>query len=142
MSKEAIAATMRDFAKTLEKGDVEKALTFFTDDGVWITPIGKFKGKDEIRRYLSSEYMKGLTITEAGNGIIVEGNKAFFEHVIGTTLRGKRVQALVFCAYEFNDGKIKETRSVYDRLQMAQQVAKGWFQKRVINSIVKQSEAL
>jgi len=55
MSKEAIAATMREFTKTLEKGDIEEALSFFTDDGVWITPIGKFKGKDDIRRYLSSE---------------------------------------------------------------------------------------
>jgi len=142
MTKEAIAATMREFAKTLEKGNIEEALSFFTDDGVWITPIGKFKGRDEIRRYLSSEYMKGLTITEAGNGIIVQGNKAFFEHVVVTTVKGKRVEALVFCAYEFKDDKIQETRSVYDRLAMAQQVAKGWFEKRVINSIVKQSEAL
>ena len=142
MSEETIAAIMREFAKTLEEGDIDKALSFFTDDGAWITPIGTFKGKDEIRRYLSSEYMKGLTITEVGNGIIVKGDKAFFEHVVVTTIEGKRAESLVFCAYEFKDGKIQETRTVYDRLLIAQQVVKGWLKKTIVNSIVKQSEEL
>jgi len=44
------------------------------------------------------------------------------------------------CAYEFTDDKIQEVRTVYDRLLIAKQVAKGWLAKRLVNSIVKQAE--
>jgi hypothetical protein len=44
------------------------------------------------------------------------------------------------CAYEFTNDKIKEVRTVYDRLLMAKQAAKGWLSKTLVNSIVKQAE--
>ncbi len=46
------------------------------------------------------------------------------------------------CAYEFSDGKIKKVRAVSDRLLMAQQVAKGWLPKMLVNFIVKQAEKM
>ena len=144
MTNEEIANTMRDFVQTMAKGDVEKALSFFTEDGVFITPNGTFKGKDELRRSLSAEAesMQDMTVTETGNGIIVEGNKAFFEHVIAGTVQGRKVEILAMCAYEFSDGKIKKVRSVFDRLSMAQQAVKGWIPKMLVNFIVKQAEKM
>jgi len=144
MSNEKIASIMRDFGQTMAKGDVEKTLSFFTEDAVWVCPNGTFKGKDELRRYFSAaaESMQDMTVTETGNGIIVEGNKAFFEHVIAATVQGRRAEVLAMCAYEFSDGKIKEVRSAFDRLSLAQQAAKGWLPKILINFIVKQMEKM
>jgi len=142
MAEEKIASIMRDVSKTLETGDVEKALSFFAEDGVWVTPNGTFKGKRELRRYLTymAQSMRDVTVTETGNKIIAQGNKAFYEHVIAATIEGKRVEALAMCAWEFTNDKVQEVRTVYDRLLMAKQAAKGWFAKTLVNSIVKQVE--
>ena len=142
MAEEKIAGIMRDFVKTLGEGDVEKTLSYFTEDGIWVNPNGTFRGKAELRRYLTvfSESMQDITVTECGNGIIVQGNKAFFEHVIGGTVEGKRAEALAICAYEFSGDKIKEVRTTYDRLLMAQQAAPNWLAKWMVNGIVKQME--
>ena len=144
MTNEEIANTMRDYVQAMAKGDVEKALSFFTEDGVSVTPKGTFKGKDELRRYLSglARSMQNMAVTEIGNGIIVQGNKAFFEHVIAATIQGRRAEVLAMCAYEFSDGKIKEVRSVFDRLSWAQQAVKGWLPKMLVNMIVKQTEKM
>lgn len=141
MADEKIPGIMRDFVKTLSEGDVEKTLSFLIDDAVWVNPMGTFRGKEELRRYLTamSQNMQDVAVTETGNGIIVQGNKAFFEHVIAGTIEGKRAEVLAMCAYEFSGDKIKETRTTYDRLLMAQQAA-PWFGKWMVNSIIKQAE--
>jgi uncharacterized protein (TIGR02246 family) len=141
MPEEKIPAIMREFVKTMSDGDVEKTLAYFTEDGVWVTPNGTARGKDELRRYLAGMYdqMKDMKVKECGNGIIVQGNKAFFEHVIAGTMQGKRAEGLAMCAYEFEGDKIKETRTTWDRLSMAQQVVSG-LPKMMVNMIVKQAE--
>ena len=144
MVEEKIAGIMRDFVKTMAKGDVERTLSFFTEDGVWVTPNGTFKNKKELRRYVTwmSKSMSDTKVTETGNRIITHGNRAFYEHVISGTIEGVKVEGLALCAYEFKDGKIKETRTVWDRLSMSQQVAsgKGWLAKWLVNLVVKQAE--
>jgi len=141
MAEEKIASIMRDFVKMLGKEDVEKTLAFFTDDGVWVNPNGTFKGKGELRRHLTamSKNIQDMTVTETGNGIIVQGNKAFFEHVIAGTVKGQRGEVLAMCAYEFSGEKIKEMRTTYDRLLLAKQAATG-MGKWLVNMIVKQAE--
>ena len=123
MADEKIPGIMREFVKAMEKGDVEKQLSLLTEDAVWVNPNGTFKGKEELRRYLTVFLgsTKDLKVTECGNGIIVQGNKAFFEHVIGGTVEGRRAEVLAMCAYEFSGDKIKAVRTTYDRLSMAQQ---------------------
>jgi uncharacterized protein (TIGR02246 family) len=142
MAKEELANIMRDVVQAMAKGDKEKTLSFFTEDAVWTCPMGTFKGKSELGRYFSAQFesMEDMTVTETGNGIIVSGDKAFFEHVIGGTMQGRRAEVLAMCAYEFSGGKIKAVRSTFDRLAMAQQVAKGWLPKMLVNMIVKQTE--
>ena len=141
MPEEKIPSIMREFVKTMSDGDVEKTLAYFTEDGVWVTPNGTARGKDELRRYLAGMYdqMKDMKVKECGNGIIVQGNKAFFEHIIAGTMQGKRAEGLAMCAYEFEGDKIKETRTTWDRLSMAQQVVSG-LPKMMVNMMVKQAE--
>lgn len=143
MANENIQNIMRDFVKVMAEGDVEKTLTFFTEDAVFACPNGTFKGEEELRRFMTiqSQTIQNMTVTEAGNGIIVEGDKAFFEHIISGMLQGKKAEVLSMCAYEFDGDKISNVRSTFDRLRMAQQVAPGWFAKRMINSIVNKFEA-
>jgi ketosteroid isomerase-like protein len=142
MTEEKIASIMRELIKSLETGDVEKTLSFFAEDGVWINPNGTFKGKEELRNYLtiSSQSMRDMKVTEIGNKIIVQENKSFYEHQIAATIEGKRIEGLAMCAYEFTDDKVQEVRTVYDRLLLAKQAAKGWLPQMLVNSIVKQAE--
>ncbi len=142
MPEEKIPSIMREFVKTMSDGDVEKSLAYFTEDGVWVNPNGTARGKGELRRYLAGMYdqMKDIEVKECGIGIIAQGNKAFFEHEITGTMGGKKATVLAMCAYEFEGDKIKETRTTYDRLAMAQQAVKGWLPKMMVNMIAKQAE--
>ena len=143
MAEEKIPSRMREFVKTMGDGDVEKTLACFAEDGVWICPQGTFRGKDEIRRYLTAMYdqMKDIKVKECGNGIIAQGDKAFFEHEITGTMEGKKATVLAMCAYEFEDDKIKRVRSTFDRLLMAKQAAPGWFARTMVNFIINKMEA-
>jgi len=142
MAENNIANIMRDYVKAMAEGDVEKTLSFCTEDVVSINSFGTYKGKEEVRRSLIalSQQMKDMRVTESGNGIIVEGDKSFFEHVISGTFQGRRFEGLAMCAYEFSGDKIKEVRMVWDRLLLAQQVVTGFPAKPLINFIVKQME--
>jgi len=141
MAEEKIPSIVREFLKTMEDVDVEKSMAYFTDDAVWMCPMGTFRGKDEVRRYMVAmhDQMKDAKVKECGNGLIAQGNKALIEHEISGTMEGKKASVLAFCAYEFEGDKIKEVRSAYDRLSMAQQVASG-LPRMMVNMIVKQTE--
>lgn len=142
MPEEKIAGIMREFVKAMAAGEVDKTLAYFTDDAVSTNPYGTFKGKEAIKRNLTamSTNMKDMKVTETGNGIIVQGDKAFFEHVLSGTYQGKKFEMLAMCAYEFSGDKIKNVRSVYDRLLTAKQVVTGWPAKPIVNMVVKQME--
>jgi predicted ester cyclase len=142
MADEKIADVMREYVKAMADGDVEKALACCTDDAIDVSPYGTYKGKTEIRRSLEAlaKNMKDMKVTETGNGIIVQGDKAFFEHVISGTFEGKRFEFLAMCAYEFSGDKIKEVRTTFDRLLLAQQVVTGWPAKPLVNMVVRQAE--
>ncbi len=142
MSDEKIVSIMRECFGAMEKGDVEKELSFWAEDGVWITTSGTFIGKEQVKRYLTwmAKSMQDMKITETGNGIIIQGDKAFVEHDIAGTFEGKRVEVLAICAWEFRDGKIHRMSTVMDRLSMAKQGAKGWLSNWIVNTVVKQAE--
>jgi ketosteroid isomerase-like protein len=142
MPEEKIAGIMREFVKAMAAGDGEKTISYLTEDVVSVTPYGTYKGKEAIKQNVvaMSRNMKDMKVTEAGNGIIAQGDKAFFEHVISGTFQGKKFEMLSMCAYEFSGDKVKGIREVYDRLLTAQQVVKGWPAKPMVNMVVKQSE--
>ena len=142
MAEEKIPEIMREFVGTMASGDVEKTLSFLTDDATWVAPAGTFTGTADLRRIMTwmAESMEDMTITESGLGIIAQGDKAFFEHVIGGTMEGQRCEVLAICAYEFAGDKIQNVRTTFDRLSMAQQAAKGWLPKWVVGKVVGQAQ--
>jgi hypothetical protein len=143
MPEEKIAGIMREYVKVMnDRGDVDKIIAYFTDDAVFTHPLGTYKGKEAIKDHMvaMARNTKDLKVTENGNGIIVKGDKAFIEHIVSWTLQGEKIEFLAMCAYEFSGDKIKGIREVYDRLLIAQQAAKGWPAKPLVNMIVRQSE--
>jgi len=142
MSDEEKAEMMREFVKALEIFDLEKANALCADNLVWIMPIKTYKGKEELRALFNwlRDTVKDYKITETGNGILVQGDKAFFEHTMSGIMQGEKVSYLALCAYEFNDGKIKELRTVFDRLSIAEQASSKWLPKKFVNTIVSQMQ--
>jgi limonene-1,2-epoxide hydrolase len=141
MAEAEMANIMREFVNSMRTGDIEKALSYVTDDVDWLSPNGVFRGKDELRRMLSSESMQNVTATETGNGIIAQGNKAFFEHILEATYRGRKARWLAMCAYEFQGDKIQHIRATFDRLSLAQQVTSG-LPRMLINQVIKQADKM
>lgn len=139
LTEEKVKSIMHDFVGAMAKGDVEKGVSLCTEDVVWSLPEGTFKGREGVKRYLTwwTQSTADRTVTDSGIGIIVQGNKAVYEHVWKGTTQGLKWEGLSMCVYEFSDEKIQNIRSVYDRLWMAQQSAKGWLARTLVNSIAK-----
>ena len=143
MTEEKRKQTVREFLAAYEERDLEQALSFLSEDGAWVTPAGRYEGKDAVRRYFHWEFetVPSLTVTETGAGLVVEGNQAVVEHTLSGTVRGEPCEWPAICAYEFRDGKIQEVRAVYDRLTLIQQSSTGWLESRVVDLVASQSES-
>ncbi len=144
MSEKKLGNIIRDFLDTyFVKRDVEKALSFFAEDAVWVANEGTFKGKEELRRYM----IWGIQETpirkfrDAGVGIIVKGNNVVYEHIEESVmLDGSKWEVPVVCVYEFSGEKIQQHRTYYDRLSVVRQVAKGLIAERVVGTLLKSCE--
>ncbi len=133
---------IRDLVDALEKKDVERALAFFTDDATWTNSEGVFKGREEIRKYILwlLDVITDLTFTDDGVGIIVEGNKAVYQHFYVGTNEGNRIKVNGVCTYQFDGDKCSKHFSTNDRLSIAKQAATGFFAGIAVNTIVKRIE--
>jgi len=137
MSDDTVQASIRSFLSSLEARNLEEALSFFTDDARFVSPFDTFTGKEEIRGYLewTDETIEDLRVAESGVGILANENKGIIEHEFTGAVDGIDVQFLVVCLYEFSDGKIREVRQVFDRLEVAEQAAEGWLPKKAVDAV-------
>ena len=142
MAKEEIISIMRNFKDAYNKKDLEESLSFFTEDADWFNPNGVFKGKEEIKSYLKwvFETSPDEKLIESGVKIIAEEDRAIYEHILEGSYEGMKYQILALCIYEFKGDKIQHIRTVYDRLSLAKQLAKGKIAKTAVNSIIKRME--
>jgi ketosteroid isomerase-like protein len=148
VSEEKIEGIVRGFGEAFEKRDVEKMLSFFAEDAVWVSPVGTFKGKEGLRRVLTWDTQVSPTAksTRSGIGIIVKGNKAVSEALGEGLVEGKKYESLGITVFEFSDYKIQHIRLFYDKMSIIKQVTMqykgvtGWFAKRLINYIVGRGE--
>jgi ketosteroid isomerase-like protein len=142
MSKEELISMMRKFKDAFNKKNLEKSLSFFAEDADWVNPNGVFKGKEEIKSYLkwAFEINPDQKIIESGVKIIAEEDKAVYEHILEGSVEGRKYQILALCIYESKGDKFQHLRSIYDRLSMAKQLAKGPIAKTAVNSIIKRME--
>ena len=144
ISEEKIVSVIRERELASEKRDVEKMLSFLTDDVVWTNNEGTFKGKEEVKRYWTweAQRMSGAKVRAAGIGTIVKGNIAVQELVFGgSTSDGSRFGEIpVIIVEEFSGEKIQRHREYFDRLAVAKQGAKGWFERMIVGQIVNRIE--
>ena len=140
MSTEEIKKTIRNVHEALNKGDVDKAVSFFAEDAVQVGPEGTFKGKNEIKRYFTwlLKYYTKIKFTETE--LIVEGNKAAHVYVIDAILAKSRGSLSGVAMYEFKNGKVQHVSGFLDRLSIAKQMVRGVIQTRTVNAIIKQME--
>ncbi len=143
MSEQEMENTIRSFVDALEKKDVERALSFFTDDATWFTTQGTFTGKEQIKKYGEwlANSLTDIKFSDDGIGIIVKDNKAVYQTKYSAEYKGTIIKVGNVCTYEFSGDKIKNHWIITDRLAMAKQVAKGHpIAARVVNSVIARTE--
>jgi ketosteroid isomerase-like protein len=142
MLDEKSLSIAEDFLRSLKAKRVEQVLSLFPEEGVWIAPEGTFTGKGSIRTYLDWQFSQGqdLKITESGNGVVVQANRAFIEHTVVYKRDGEHVEYIVLCALELKDGKVARVRTVYDRLSLERQTARGRLSKWAVDRLMRQAE--
>ena len=142
MDEKTIESTARNLVDSMEKKDIEKSLSYFTEDAVYYTPVGIFKGKDVIRRYFAwmAESFSELKFTDEGVGIIIKDNISAHQSTYSAKYDGIAINVRNICTAEFKGNKIKNHWTLTDRLSLAEQATKNPIARKVINSIIAQSE--
>lgn len=139
---ERTESIIRNFVGALEKGDLDGALSFFTEDATWYTAPGTFRGKDEIKKYATwlIQTVSNMKFTDDGVGILVQGNKALYQHILTGTFEGITFKVPAVCTYEFDGEKCKNHWTINDRLLIAKQVVKGPIAKMAVSAIINRTE--
>ena len=137
MPDETIKNIIRDFVQAFLDEDADRVLQYVTDNVIWSSPDSTLNGKAGLKKYVEwlREANPEVGIKESGLGIIVDGDKAFAEQILSGIHHGKKWETLALCAYEFNGGKIKAIRTVYDRLFIARQVSRGLIVKKAMKKL-------
>jgi len=146
MSEEKIVSVIRDFVDTCVRQDVEKTLSFLTEDMVWVQPEGTFKGKDEVKRLLEwlprSFWYNQVKVRDAGVGILVNGDKAVHELTIeGMSAHGRTYEAPAISIFEFRGENIQRYRTLCDRMTLGKQGCGvkglgGWLDRKILGAIL------
>ncbi len=135
---------VRGVVDAFNRKDLEGLLAFFTDDAVMVRPEGIFRGKDEILRFYRWNFAGNLQNTLVEKNLIIEGNKVVLEFVSEATVArsGKELKQHLpgMVMFEFKNGKVQQVHDYYNKLLGAQQLANGWFEKTVVNGVVKRME--
>lgn len=141
MSEEKHAELIYGLIKALEENDIEKALSFCTDDVTFVSPVGTFSGKEKVRDFFKwmIDTIQEIKFTKTGIEILVQGDKAVDEHIVTGKHDGEEVEISSICTYQFSNGKIKKMRDAYDRLTLVNQAVKGWLPKKIVGAIIQQS---
>jgi len=139
---ENIESKIRDYVDAFNKKDLDRALSFFADDATWSAPEGTFKGKEEINKYMTwvLESLHDETLSDDGIGIIVQGDKAVYQHTLEGTIEGNKYKVPSICIYEFSGEKCKNHWSLLDRITIAKQTVTGPIARKVVNTTVNRME--
>ena len=143
MSEEKIVGMLGEFREAYVSKNVEKMLSFLTEDIVWVTGMGTFRGREDVKRYFAwdAKATPGLKLRDSGAGLVVKGNKAFAEVVAEWMMSDhERLETPVMFVFELGNDKIREARVYYDRLSIAKQVAKGGMEKMAVDGIINTME--
>ena len=132
-----------DFHAALNSRDLEKALSLLADDASWIVmPGATIYTKQDIKKYFE-KIMKTYPkfIVRDIHPPVVSGDMLTHEYIHEVRLQdGSEGQIPAVVVMELRNGKITQVRHYIDKLEAANQMAKGAVTKRAVARIVKQVE--
>ncbi len=102
---------VRAYLKALEERDLDKCVSFFSDDAVINFMEGLYQGLDHIRKWHEDRFQANLRITEVED-IQIEGDSITVYAVIQSDrlLEWKIPHLSGYATARFRDGKIQELR--------------------------------
>jgi hypothetical protein len=138
--KDRIIKLAEELDNDLELQDVDKLISYFSED-CEIEIFGlKLKGKQNLRNWLKWFFSLFETIKFEPIVIMVENNIFFEEFIINVTFKqGKRLSVKVAEVLEYENYMIKSLRLYLDRLEFADILTTGFLSKKIINLIKKRS---
>jgi uncharacterized protein (TIGR02246 family) len=135
---------VRGVVDAFNRKDLEGLLFLFADDAVMIRPEGIFRGKDEIKRFYAWNFASYLQNTLVEKNFVIEGDQVVLEFVSEATVvrSDKELKQHLpgMVLFEFKNGKVQQVHDYYNKLLSAQQLANGWFEKTIVNGVVKRME--
>jgi len=101
---------IRSFWESLVKNELEKALSYFTEDAIVIWGSYKFNGKAEIGKKWMEEFLLYFDISSIiERKLIFEGKSATHEIIVNLRMTyGSRGELPLLARYKFKDKKIKQ----------------------------------
>lgn len=108
-------AVIREFLETWAELDVEKIVSFFTEDGTYHNmPVGPVTGKDNLREFIRNFTAEWTETNWEIRHIIADGDVVAAERLDKTKLGDKSVDLPCFGLFEMENGKIKVWRDYFD----------------------------
>ena len=135
-----IRKVAQDLDHSIETGNIESILSFFSDDcEIELLGINK-TGKAGARKWLEWLYSHAAEIKFSPVTIMVEGNTFFEEFTVkaklhnGLEVQSKQAEVLLFENY-----KVKSLRLYFDRLEFAESFVSGIISKAIVRRLIRMS---
>ena len=138
--KEKILQLAADLDKDLEKKEISKVVSYFSED-CQIELLGIIlQSHSGVKKWLEWFFKLFETIKFEPIVIIVEDNVFFEEFFIhGTTNNNKKLTVKVSEVLVYENYKIKSLRLYLDRLLFAEAALTGFLSKKIVNLMLKKS---
>jgi ketosteroid isomerase-like protein len=137
---EKISQAAAELDNAIENKDLDRIMSGFSDD-CEIELLGiKLTGKKGLKKWIDWMYAHLAEIKFEPITIMVDGNVFFEEFILkgrlhdGTEVQSKQAEILIYENYQ-----VKNLRLYFDRLDFADSLAKGVFNKALVRKIAKES---
>jgi hypothetical protein len=139
-SSEAILQIAQNLDKAIENKNFESVLSKFVVDSE-IELLGvKLRGREGIEKWMKWQFQHIAKIEFVPITKMVSGNIFFEEYIAKAELHdGKEIRSKQAVVLRFKNGKIKNLRLYFDRLDFADAVAKDVISRTIIKELVKKS---
>lgn len=120
MNPQEAWAFVRKQADAWENADLDAIPADFAADGVFISPGGRWQGRDAIRKAAEAFFAVSTDVQVELKRVIISGDEGAAEWVWHETRRtdGKRLSAEDAIVFQLRDGKITYWREYFDTASM------------------------
>ncbi len=139
-TEENKAIERRIWEELLNGGKKEKMNELIAIDYVYHGPGGhEIKGIEGLKKFIAWLHTSFPNIHFTVDDLIAEGDRVVsFWTMKGTHKSNKQLKQQGIIISRIASGKVVESWEVFDRLEIASQLAPGWIAKGMVNFVVKQ----